>query len=73
MGNKIEVLIAQGLNAPNNFKDIPNFVNDVPNFVNDVSNFVNDISNFVKDMPRVPKFISRWRMTFNHYLRVLKG
>ena len=52
MRNKIEVLIAQGLDAPNNFKDIPNFVNDVPNFVNDVSNFVNDV-------PRAPKFISR--------------
>ena len=59
MGNKIEVSIVQELY--------------VPNFVNDVSNFVNDVSNFVKDMPRVPKFISRWRMTFNHYLRVLKG
>ena len=66
MGNKIEVLIAQGLNAPNNFKDIPNFVNDVPNFVNDVSNFV-------KDVPRVPKFVSRLKMAFNHHLRVLKG
>ena len=37
-----------------------------------VPNFVNDVSNFVKDMPRVPKFISRWRMTYNHYLMVLK-
>ena len=36
MGNKIGVLIAQGL-------DVPNFVNDVPNFIKDVSNFVNDV------------------------------
>ena len=65
MGNKIEVSIAQGLDVPNIFKDVPNFVKDVPNFANDVSNFV-------KDVPIVPKFVSRWRMTFNHYLRVLK-
>ena len=58
MRMEIEVLIAQGLNAPNNFKDVPNFVNDV--------------SKFVKDVPRVPKFVSRWKTTFNHYLRVLK-
>ena len=51
MGNKIEVLIAQGLNVPNIFKDVLNFVKDVPNFVNDVSNFV-------KDVPRVPMFVS---------------
>ena len=30
MGNKIEVLIAQGLDVPNFFMDVPNFVNDVP-------------------------------------------
>ena len=30
MGNKIEVLIAQGLDVPNFFKDVPNFVKDVP-------------------------------------------
>ena len=30
MGNKIEVLMAQGLDVPNILKDIPNFVNDVP-------------------------------------------
>ena len=29
MGNKIEVLIAQGLDIPNFFKDVPNFVKDV--------------------------------------------
>ena len=79
MGHKIEVSIVQGLYVPNIFKDIPNLLNDVPNLLNDVPNFMNDVpnfvnyvSNFVKDMPRVPKFISRWRMTFNHYLRVLK-
>ena len=59
MGNKIEVSIVQGLYVPNSFKNVPNFVNDVSNFVNDVL--------------RVPKFVLRWRMTFNHYLRVLKG
>ena len=31
MGNKIEVLIAQGLDAQNFFKNVPNFVKDVPN------------------------------------------
>ena len=66
MGNKIEVLKVQGLYVPNIFKDVTNLLNDVPNFVNDVSNFVNDVL-------RVPKFVLRWRMTFNHYLRVLKG
>ena len=39
----------------------------------DVPNFVNDISNFVKNVTRVPKFVPRWGMTFNRYLRVLKG
>ena len=48
------------------------FVKDVPNFVKNVSNFVKDVLNFVKDIPRVPRFISMWGMTFNHYLRVLK-
>ena len=66
MDNKIEVSIAQVLDVPNVFKNVSNFVKDVPNFVNDVSNFVNDVL-------RVPKFVLRWRMTFNHYLRVLKG
>ena len=33
MSNKIAVLIAQGLDVPNIFKDVPNFVNDVLNFV----------------------------------------
>ena len=30
MGNKISVLVAQGLDVPNFFKDVPNFVKDVP-------------------------------------------
>ena len=29
MGNKIAILIAQGLDVPNFFKDVPNFVKDV--------------------------------------------
>ena len=66
MGNNIKVPIVLGLDVPNCFKDVSNFVKDVPNFVNDVSNFENDI-------PRVPKFVSRWGMASNHYLRVLKG
>ena len=73
MGNKIEVSIVQGLYVPKIFKDVPNFLNDVPNFVKDVPNFVTDVSKFLKDVPRVPKFISQWRMTSNHYLMVLKG
>ena len=73
MDNKIEVSIAQGLYIPNIFKDVPNFVKDVPNFVKNIPNFVNNVSNFVNDVPRVPKFVLRWEMTFNHYLRVLEG
>ena len=30
MGNKIEVLLAQGLDVPNFFNDVPNFVKNVP-------------------------------------------
>ena len=37
-----------------------------------VPNIFKDVPNFVKDIPRVPRFISMWGMTFNHYLRVLK-
>ena len=55
MSNKIEVLVAQGLDVPNFFKVVPNFVKDVPNFI--------------KDIPRVPKFVLRWGMTSNHFLR----
>ena len=66
MGNKIGVLVAQGL-------DVPTFIKDVPNFIKDVPNFVKDVLNFIKDVTRVPKFISMWGMTSNHYLMVLKG
>ena len=31
-----------------------------------------DVPNFLKDVPRVPRFVLIWGMTFNHYLRVLK-
>ena len=40
MGNKIGVLVAQGLDVPKKFYDVPNFVNDVTNFIKDVPNFV---------------------------------
>ena len=54
MGNKIEVLIAQGLDVSIFFffKDVPNFVKNVPNFV--------------KDVPNGPMSISKWGMTSNH-------
>ena len=39
----------------------------------DVPNIFKDVPNFVKDVPKVPKFVLMWGMTFNHYLRVLKG
>ena len=65
MSNKIGVLIAQGLDVPNCFKDVPNFVNDVPNFIKDVPNFV-------KDVLWESKFVLRWGMTSNHFLRVSK-
>ena len=38
-----------------------------------VPNIFKDVPNFVKDVPKVPKFVLMWGMTFNHYLRVLKG
>ena len=59
MGNNIDVPIAYGLDISNCFKDVPNFMKYIPNFV--------------KDVPRVPKFVPMWGMTFNHYLKVLKG
>ena len=65
MGDKIGVPVAQRL-------DVPDFFNDVPNFVNDVPNFVNDIPNFIMDVPRLPKSISSWRTTSNHFPRVSK-
>ena len=40
MGNKIGVLVAQGLDVPKKFYDVPNFVNNVTNFIKDVPNFV---------------------------------
>ena len=46
MGNKIGVLIAQGLDVPNFVKDVPNFVKDVPNFLKDVPNFIKDLQDF---------------------------
>ena len=39
MGNKIGVLIAQGLDVPNFVKDVPNFLKDVPNFIKDLQDF----------------------------------
>ena len=66
MGNKIEVLIAQGL-------DVPNFFKDVPNFMKDVQNFIKHVPNFVKDVPRGPKSIPKWGTTSNHFLRLSKG
>ena len=66
MGNKIGVLVAQGLNVPNFFKDVSNFVKDV-------SNFIKDVPNFVKDVPKVPKSILRWETTSIHFPRIPKG
>ena len=66
MGNKIEVLVAQGL-------DVPNFFKNVSNFVKNVSNFIKDVPNFVKNVPRVPKSILRWGTTFDHFPSVSKG
>ena len=43
MYNKIGVLVTQGLDVSNFFKDVPNFVKDVPNFIKDVPNFVKDV------------------------------
>ena len=65
MRNKIEVLIAQGLDVPKFFKDVPNFVKDVPNCINDAPNFV-------KDVLRGPKSIPKWGTTSNHFLRLSK-
>ena len=39
MGNKIGVLIAQGLDVPNFVKDVPNFLKDVPNFIKNLQDF----------------------------------
>ena len=32
-----------------------------------------DVPNFLKDVPRVPKFVPEWRMTSNHFPKILKG
>ena len=66
MGNKIGVLVAQGLDILNFFKDVPNFVKYIPNFIKDVPNFV-------KDVPKGSKSIPKWEMTSNHFLRDSKG
>ena len=58
MGNKIGVLVPQGLDVPNIFKDVPNFVKDVPNFI--------------KNVPRLPKSVLKWGMTSNNFPRVSK-
>ena len=63
---KIGVLVAQGL-------DVPNFFKNVPNFMNDVLNFVNDVPNILKDLSRGPKFVPKWGMTSNDFLRLFKG
>ena len=34
----------------------------------DVPNLMKDVPNFVKDIPRVPKCVSRWGSTPNHFL-----
>ena len=41
---------------------------NVPNFTKNVPYFVKDVPNFVKDIPRVPKCVSRWGSTPNHFL-----
>ena len=38
-----------------------------------VPNIFKNVPNFVKNVLIVPRFVSMWEMTFNHYLRVLKG
>ena len=73
MGSKIKVLIAQGLDVPNFFKNVPNFFKDVPNFVKDVPNFIKNVPNFVKGVPRGPKSVPKWETTSNHFLRLSKG
>ena len=58
VGNKIGVIVVQGLDVPNFFfQDVPNFVKDVPSFIKDVLKFVNDVPNFIMDVSRLPKFI----------------
>ena len=48
--------------------DVPNLTKDVPNLMKDVQNLMKDVPNFVNDLPRVPKCVSRWGPTPNHFL-----
>ena len=48
MGNKIEVLIAQGLDIPNFFNDVPNFVKDVPKWSMSVSKWGTTSNHFLR-------------------------
>ena len=34
----------------------------------DIPNFIKDVPNFVKDVLKVPKCVSRWGSTMNHFL-----
>ena len=65
MGNEIGVLVAQGL-------DVPNFFKDVSNIMKDVANIIKDVPNFVKNVPKLPKSFLRWETTCNHFLRISK-
>ena len=51
MSNKIEVLVAQGLNVPNFMNDVLNFVNDVPRVPKSVLRWRTTFNHF----PRVSK------------------
>ena len=53
MGNKIEVLIAQGLDVLIFFKDVPNFVKDVSK----VSMFILRRGNDLQSLPEGPQMI----------------
>ena len=48
--------------------DVPNLMKDVPNLMRNVPNLMRNVPNFVKDIPRVPKCVSRWGSTPNHFL-----
>ena len=63
MGREIGVMLAQGLDVPNCFKDVPNLMKYI-------SNFVKDLPNFLQDVPWVPMSISRWGTTSNSFSRV---
>ena len=58
MGNKIGVIVAQGLDVPNFFKDVPNFINDVPWFPKSIPRWGMTFNHFL----RVSKEINRpWK------------